>query len=337
MKMTSRRRSPQLEIETPQSEYYSVLGVTCAVFTNSEEILAATRQSFRIMARPDEPCAMTMRLWEDNEVEGSPPWPQPFFRGLSHLVYVGFDAGSCALLDTRRRHVIGRFGPAMTADCAYWQRAILPTLIGLMSESLGAAALHCACVERSGNGLLLAGGSGAGKSTLSLAMAQLGFGFLSDDWTYFSRSQGRLRAWGLATPVKLLPDVSGYFSQLQALEPGISLNGECAYEVDPEVIFGVRRSFSCEPRWLVFLERHEDRGFSFEKMTAREVGARMEQDLEDLPRELSHVMDIQMDAIQTISGRDCWLLRCGGSPHEIARVLDDFCAGGEPAAALHSK
>jgi hypothetical protein len=337
MRMTSRRRSPQLEIETPQSEYYSVLGVTCAVFTNSEEILAATRQSFRIMARPDEPCAMTMRLWEDNEVEGSPPWPQPFFRGLSHLVYVGFDAGSCALLDTRRRHVIGRFGPAMTADCAYWQRAILPTLIGLMSESLGAAALHCACVERSGNGLLLAGGSGAGKSTLSLAMAQLGFGFLSDDWTYFSRSQGRLRAWGLATPVKLLPDVSGYFSQLQALEPGISLNGECAYEVDPEVIFGVRRSFSCEPRWLVFLERHEDRGFSFEKMTAREVGARMEQDLEDLPRELSHVMDIQMDAIQTISGRDCWLLRCGGSPHEIARVLDDFCAGGEPAAALHSK
>lgn len=332
MKASSLRVSQNRSIETPLNESYFVLGAKCTISTNSEDILAAARTSFREVIRSENPYTLTMRLWVDDEAEGCPPWPLPFSRGLSHLVYLGLDGRSCVLLDTRRRIIVGQFCPAMAADRAYWQRVIFPTAIGLMSESLGVTALHCACVERNGSGLLLAGGTGAGKSTLSLAMAQMGFGFLSDDWTYFSRFEGRLIAWGMATPVKLLPDATQYFQELQNLKPDISQNGERAYEVDPEVVFGVRRSLCCEPRWPVFLERQNSHGHTLVKMAPLEAAARLEFDLEDLPPEMSGVRDAQEDTIHGLTERNCWLLRCGGSPQETAQILARFCSDFELTA-----
>jgi hypothetical protein len=267
-----------------------------------------------------------MRLWVDPTAQTGPPWPQPYFRGLSHLVYAGFDPENWLLLDLHQRRVVGRFSPLMARDEGYWQRVIFPTTVGLASESLGITALHCACVERNGRGLLLAGGDGAGKSTTSLAMAQSGFSLLSDEWTYFSCPKGQLLAWGFATPVKLLPDAVEHFHELRGAEASTSLNGERAYEVDPERMFGIRRSLCCEPHWLVFLERKSRPGYSLDKMSPQEAAARLERDLEDLPPELSQVRETQRRTILALVERECWRLCHGESPNEIAQVLARFCS-----------
>jgi hypothetical protein len=214
----------------------------------------------------------------------------------------------------------------MARDQDYWQRIIFPTVVGFASEALGVTVLHCACAERDGNGLLLAGESGSGKSTLSLAMAQNGFAFLSDDWTYLSGADGDVLAWGFMTPVKLLPDAAKYFHELRGLELRVSLNGERAYEADPERVFGVQRSFCCEPRWLVFLERQQQPGHSLVRMPPQEAAARLEFDLALPPPELSQLQQIQRATIQSLVKRECWSLQHREDPHEIARVLARLCA-----------
>lgn len=318
--------------ETPLCEWFRVLGLTGVISANSARILEAARASFHQTIHPQPASDLSMRLCVDPNAPGGPPWPQPYFRGLGHLVYVGLDNESSLLLDLRRRRAIGRFSPAMVQDTKYWQRVIFPNAIGLMSEALNLTTLHCGCVVRNGVGLLLAGGSGAGKSTLALALARKGFAFLSDDWTYFSGSGAQLRAWGLASPVKLLPDAVRHFPELGSVKPAMSSNGELAYELDPEPVFGVGHALTCEPRWLVFLERHDSAGYSLARMAPHEAATRLEVDLEDLPAEFSMVRELQSKTILELAGRECWLLRHGDSPSKIAQVLTHLCSNPRQAA-----
>ncbi|MDE3180645.1 MAG: hypothetical protein KGM47_13425 [Acidobacteriota bacterium] len=313
------------EIQAPMCEWFRVLGLRGAISSNSQQILHAARRSFRQNMDPEPTPDLSMSLCVDSNASGSPPWPQPYFRGLSHLVYAGLDGKCSMLLDLRRRRGIGRFSLAMVQDAEYWQRVIFPSAVGLMSEPLGLTTLHCACVARNGAGLLLSGASGAGKSTLALALARNGFAFLSDDWTYFSGAGAQLRARGLASPVKLLPDATRHFPELGSLKPAMSSNGELAYEVDPESIFGVSRALTCEPHWLVFLERSDSPGCSITEIPPCEAAARLEADLEDLPVELAAVKEAQSRTILELAGRGCWLLRNGGPPCEVAQALARFC------------
>lgn len=322
------------EVHTPLRESYLVIGTRFAIATNSEEILTVARNSYRQATETESFPVLTMRLWVDPAARSSPPWPQPYFRGLSHLVYAGFDHENSLLLDLRGRRIVGRFSQSMAQDRAYWQRVVFPAIVGLASEALNVPVLHCACVERDGMGLLLAGESGAGKSTLSLAMAQTGFAFVSDDWTYFSLADRQLHAWGLATPIKLLPDAVDYFPELKGVEASVSLNGERAYEVDPESVFGVRRSFNCEPRWLVFLQRQERPGHNFVRMSPAQASMNLESDLGRLPPELSSLREIQQATIRSLVARECWQLRYSESPHKIAQVLSAFCTVSPPNLQL---
>lgn len=317
---------------TPLCEHYLAAGAVCALSTNSELLLATARESLAQVAGPRSPADVSMRFWVDDAAQGRPPWPQAYFRGLSHLVFAAFDSECAVLVDLRTSRAIGRFSRAMAADRPYWKKVIFPALFGIVSATIGIAALHCACVARNGQALLLAGGSRSGKSTLSLALAQKGFAFLSDDWTYFSRREGRLLAWGLTTPLKLLPDAVEHFPELACLDRAVSSNGEPAYEVDPELAFGTERCVCAEPRWLIFLERQEAAALMLTEMSPVDAAARFEEDLEGLPAAVSEGRDFLVKTIRILVQRPCWLLRYGGRPQTVAQALFRFLEGdaGDP-------
>ncbi len=318
------------EIRTPLHSHHLVTGHHCVVTSNSLEILKIAQNFFRLPAPAQLPPTFTLRFWVDPEAKSYKPWPQPRFRGLGHLAYAGYDRENSLLLDLRRRIAIGRFSPSMAGDFDYWQRVILPPLIGLASDALGVTVIHCACVERDGEGLLLAGESGAGKSTLALALARIGFRFLSDDWTYLSHTDRQLLAWGLVTPLKLLPESERFFPELKQLAPGLSLNGEKAYEFDPEGVFGVRRSLQCQPRSLIFLERQTKAAHAFVRMPPEQAARRLGSAQGRLPHELSHMRKTQRETIGSLIERECWLLRYGGNPDAIAQVLGQFFSSRRP-------
>jgi hypothetical protein len=226
------------------------------------------------------------------------------------------------MIDLRTRRAIGRFSPAMGADVAFWKTVIFPNLLSLLGPSVGVTEFHCACVVREGGGILLWGPSGSGKSTLTLALARRGFSFLSDDWTFFSRFDGRLCAWGLFTRLKLLPEAAEFFPELGNFETVVSVNGERAFEIEPEVELGVPRSRFCEPRRLIFLERGAVPQFDLARMPKGEAAAQLENDLLEATAE---TLRPQLDIIQCLVDRECWWLRYGGTPDAVAQKLDRFC------------
>jgi hypothetical protein len=312
-------------LEAPLHEYYGAAGALLSLSTNSALVLAAACGIFTPMAESPDATDATIRLWVDPSARSAPPWPAAHFRGLDHLVYAAFDSENTVLVDLRERLAIGRLSPAMAADRAYLRRVVFPTLFGIFTDVIAVAPLHCACVEHAGRGLLLTGASGSGKSTLSLALAQQGFGFLSDEWTYFSWREGRLLARSLPTFLKLLPDASRHFPELRPMQPAASLNGELAYEVEPESAFGVRRSACAEPRWMVFLERQDTPVFSLSRVTPRQAAAEFEEHIDYFTDHgLSAGKDLLLKTLEGLSGLFCLRLRYGGEPASVARALVQF-------------
>ncbi len=308
--------------KTPLCEFFIAAGAVCALRTNSQEILAAARDSFIPIDGVGPDAEFTLRLWVDHSLTAGPPWPKPFYRGLDHLIFGGFDSESSVLVDLRRRSAIGRLSPALAADQSYWKGVIFPNLLTAFGGRIGLTEIHCACVVHNGDGLLLAGGSGSGKSTLTLALAECGFSVLSDDWTYFSVKRNQLKAWGLLTPVKLLPDAAVYFAALNGLEPIAFPNGEFAFKVDPEIQLGALRSRHCHPRWLVFLKRQITSSFCLSELQSTEAFERLKGDLAlDTP----DVMRRHLETIKKLSELKTWAIQYGGDPHATAGALRRFC------------
>ena len=303
------------DAETPMTEHFLMAGVVGAISTNCKTILTAARHCFpRHDVQTGEP-GLRLRFWVDPKGPTETPWPKPFCRGMDHLVFAGFDSQSAMLVDLRGRRAIGRFSPAAAADAARWQAVIFPIVISLMGAAVGITELHCACVSRAGRGVLLAGPSGAGKSTLALALARAGFALLTDDRTYLSSKEGRMTAWGLATPIKLRPDAVAWFSELQDAARRAPLNAEQALRIDPTLEMGLQRLHACEPQALVFLHRQDRATFELSPMPPSEAAAQL---AEDLMVEPSDSAERQQRMIAELVARPCWRLRYGGTPQAVA-------------------
>lgn len=293
-------------------------GVLGAIETNSAEILAAARASFCPAESTLEPPQLHFRFWADPAGTTKAPWPKPTFRGLDHLVYLGLDTQSSIMIDLKNRRAMGRLSPALAADQRRWISTIFPNLLSFIGPSVGLTELHCACVARNGKGMLLAGRSGSGKSTLTMALATQGFDFLADDWTYFSRSQQSVTAWGLIPRLKLLPSAAAYFPELGQCATVTSENGEQAFEIDPFRNLGITSKRSCEAGTLIFLERSSVPEFALTRMPPAEAAAQLE---ENLLTDSPEALEPQLETIRRLVKCGAWRLRFGEDPHTVARKL----------------
>jgi len=314
----------------PFQARFLVAGSVWFIASNAPEVLTAASDTFLPADDDDGPIDLKISCFVDSELRAEKPWPQPHFRGLDQFVYAAYGTGGTMLIDLRQRHVIGTFAPAMAQDSSYWKCVILPMLLGVTSAYLGVTPLHCACLVRDGQGLILAGAAGAGKSTLAVTLALNNFAFLSDEWTYFSQLGSRAQAWGLPTTVKLLPDAIKYFPQLAELKTAPSLNGEVAYEVDPVAVFGAERSLLCEPKWLVFVERSEGAKPSFTPIKSEDAFRRFAGELEELPADISSMREQQLETIRALVNRECWVLQHSLQPDLLGEKLSEFCAAPVP-------
>jgi hypothetical protein len=248
----------------------------------------------------------------------------PHFRGLGHLVFALLGSKGFLTFDLLRRRVIGLFSPSTARDPHFWNTQLLPITIGLLGTTVGVAPLHCACVDRNGSGLLVAGHSGAGKSTLTAALAKRGFAVVSDDWTYVRSLPDKVVAHGMFAPVKLLPDAIRYFPELRHASPKRTMNGELAYEVDPIKIFGSKMKAQSDPRWVLILERADAPGFSFVPCLPAHLAQIFERNSERLPREVPEAARTRSRIIQQLASCDCWVLRTGEDPMHTAAAIDGF-------------
>lgn len=317
-----------LTFQGARCRQYTIAGAICSLSTNSQSLHDVIGENFGQAAKAVSMPDMTMRFWVDGAHQNIEAWPKPYFRGLNHLVFARFDSESEVLVDLGRRRIIGRLSPEIISNHAYFTRVVFPAIFGIISETVRIAPLHCASVAQNGSAVLLAGDSGSGKSTLSLALAQSGLAFLSDDWTYLSRRGTRVLAWSLSNSLKLMPDTLMHFPELARIDPMISLNGELAYEVEAEGVFGIQRCDCAEPRCLIFLERDGTQKPNLIEMSSVEAAERLEQNLEDLPAKICDARDFLVKTIRILAQVPCWKLRFGGeAPQTAARSVLEFLNG----------
>lgn len=313
--------------KTPLKGQYWAAGVRLRITTNFEPILVAAQKFFeeRIPLGRDGKEEIRLRFWVEDKPRSEAQKPKPYFRGLGQLVFAGFDGRNSYLLNLRDRCGLGRFTPEMASDAALWETVLFPTLLTILGPSVGLTPLHCACVAWKGSGMLLAGESGAGKSTLSLALAQAGFDFLSDDRTLIGEHQGRLLAWGLSREMKLRVASIAQFPFLRQIGPNEMDSRRDEIRFDASKISGVHHVRCCEPRWLVFLERQSQPTFSLSRMAPHEVAGRLESQLH---RETPEVQERQRHTMKDLATGKCYRLQYGGAPQTVAGALHSLVVNG---------
>ena len=243
---------------------------------------------------------------------------------MHHVVVASFGAANVFVFDLLRCSVTAKVSQAVAADAEFWQRELLPIAAGVFGAAIGLLPLHSACLSRDGDGMLIAGESGAGKSTLAVALARLNFDYISDDWTYCTVAEGALIAHGTAARVKLLPDAVRHFPPLGEHELHISMNGELAFEVRADEVFGARLRKRCTPRMLIFYCRTADPFSRFTPLDSAVARGYMERNVERLPTQLADAAATRSALMDTISSLPCWKFECGGTPVSIAQELETF-------------
>jgi hypothetical protein len=300
----------------------SVAGAICQLDTNSEALREALR-GWCATELDTSSQEFSMRLLVSGG-QGADVG-RPHFRGRNHLVIASFGEDNVFVFDLLRRQVTGVVSEITAADQAFLERILLPIAIGVLGPAVGVVPVHAACLVIDGMGVLISGASGAGKSTLSVAMAQGGFAYVSDDWTYLTVNHGRLLAHGMRVPAKLLPDALTYFPVLAQHQVGIALNLEPAYELPLQRLGAVVES-CCDPQWFFFLERTSEPGCALLPVSAHEARRYVERSIERLPPELTTMMETRAPVVEQISHLSCWKLTYGGPPSVAVSALQKFFA-----------
>ena len=301
----------------------SVAGVLCAVATNSKEIVA---QFGRWPALTSE-SGPRLRISLFEQTEPDDIAEAMHFRGLQHFVFATLGHGNRLLLDLRRREAVGVVCSNTARDNSFWQHTFLPIVIGTLGATIGLLALHCACLDLAGEGLLIAGGAGAGKSTLATALVDEGFSFLSDEWTYVLAQDGELTVHTLGNPAKLLPDAVRFFPELRQQQLHTAMNGELSYAVDIPLWRGIPPKHRSFPKWLFFLRRTSVAGCRFTPCEPDFGVSFFEQSMERLPEELQDARAQRSAMIRRLCTTKSWILETGEAPRETARALAGFWAG----------
>jgi hypothetical protein len=311
---------------------FLIAGTQCRLSTNSQELLQAAAAFHRAALSQNGAPSFEMEIIVDSALDRAPE-RLAYFRGMGHIVFAILPPRSFIAYDLLRKRVHAVLSDAAARDHSFWKTLFLPITIGVLGATIGVAPIHCACLERSCKGFLVAGVSGAGKSTLTAALAQRGFPLISDDWTYISKQQCTLVAHGLFSPLKLLPDAARFFPDLRAFVPRMALNGEMAYEIDPPGSLGFTTKNISYPRQIFFLERTTAPGCYLVPCRPEYVREFFEKNAERLPEELAEAKAFRSRIIQELSACPARILRTGESPQVTAKVLDDFLVEADRATA----
>lgn len=300
----------------------AIAGVSCLVSTNSYDVLRLTT-NLQAAATSNFRPSFEMQILVDATLDGLSEH-SAYFRGRRHLVFALLPPRSFVTYDLLRKRVHAALSVAAASDREFWHSLLLPITIGVLGNTVGVAPLHCACLDDNGSGVLLAGVSGAGKSTLATALGRLGFAMLSDDWTYLCKRRSTLIAYGLSSPVKLLPDAVRFFMDLETLSPRTSLNGELAYTFDPYSSMQITMKDISYPQYIFFLERTFTPGCYIVPCRHEYVREFFQKNAERLPDELIEAKVFRENIVEMLSACRSWILRTGETPSRTAEVLAEF-------------
>jgi hypothetical protein len=169
-----------IRIPLPYTKLFFPRGLPAVVFSNSRAVLEAAEISWgggrqRVDAKPIE----LRCIVEEGGIPADDAAPR--LRAYANMLVSVRDAANFATADLSSGVASIWVSAATVANAEIFRYHFLEAMCYTLLDVLHLVALHAACVQRNGKGVLLAGESGAGKSSLAYACACQGWVYLSDD------------------------------------------------------------------------------------------------------------------------------------------------------------
>lgn len=237
-------------------EVFFPLGFPIRIGTNRLELLDMARESWGAFTRAGsyKNLALQVDFFHDPQHY---PAHEPQMHIHETFLTIVFDERNIVVADLKQGCAHGRLNEALLADRQTFRYYVLEAVAYSMISALRAVALHAACIEWKGKGVLLCGESGAGKTTLAYACALRGWGYITDDASYLFLNDMARRVTGNCHQFRFRDTASVLFTELKARTITKRATGKPSIEMLTEELSGIRGVKSVDVESILFLHRHD--------------------------------------------------------------------------------
>jgi hypothetical protein len=241
----------------PLREMFYPLGFPLQIETNNEEVLNCAAANWHGFTQLFDTPPIRIRIGVLAGRSSECP-PTPVCRVQQHLASNVADAENFSMADLSRQFAQIWLTEAAVANHAYLRYFFLEaTALSILATSY-ATAIHAACVDREGCGILLCGDSGAGKSSLSYACARAGWTFITDDASFLVNHRTDRLVVGNCSKARFRPSAINLFSELAGRETIQRAQvGKPSIELNLQPFCSISASFTSRINHVVFLNRQD--------------------------------------------------------------------------------
>lgn len=244
-------------LRLPLRETFYPLGFPLEIETNSEEVLVAAAVSWQGFVKLFDTAPIRLRIAVREGHRSDCP-PAPLCRVQQHLVTSIADSRNHTVTDLAQGFSSIWLTQGAVAHPNYLRYFFLEsTALSHLSTS-HTTAIHAACVEFEGTGILLCGDSGAGKSSLAYACARAGWTFVTDDGSFVVNHRRDRLVVGNCYQARFRPSAVELFSELNGKEvTQRALVGKPSIELSTAPLCNIAVSPTSHVNHIVFLNRFQ--------------------------------------------------------------------------------
>ncbi|MGA8089538.1 MAG: aldolase [Terracidiphilus sp.] len=240
----------------PLREMFYPLGFPLQIETNCEEILRSAAISWQGFTKLFDTPPIRIRIAVKRGRSSECP-PTPVCRVQQHLTSNIADAENFSVIDLAQRFAYIWLTEAAVADRGYLRYFFIESTAMAILATSYTTAIHAACVERKGCGILLCGDSGAGKSSLSYACARAGWTYITDDASFLVNNRNDRLVVGNCNQARFRPTAVELFSELTGKEIIQRAQvGKPSIELNLQPMSSISVSFTSRINHVVFINRH---------------------------------------------------------------------------------
>jgi hypothetical protein len=200
----------------PLQSTYFPLGFPVSIATNSQMVLDLAGQSWGAFNRFFDRVPIRLEIGTTAGESRLCP-PAPVCRMRNHLLTNVADGENFSISDLSEGSGMIWVTDVTLQTAGYFRYLLLENAAMVQIAGRYATAVHAACVELDGCGVLLCGDSGAGKSTLAYGCSRAGWTFVTDDASYLINNRSDRLVVGNCAQVRFRPTAEALFPELHGL------------------------------------------------------------------------------------------------------------------------
>jgi hypothetical protein len=273
----------QASIDLPFQRTFFPHGFPVLVKANDSSVIEAAESGWSGFSQRFDVPPFEVRFVVSASISRRRP-PVPVFRAQSNLMTMVADAHNFGCCDLAAGFGFAFLTKAAASNKNYFRYYFLDAMVYTLLDTQHLVAIHAACVERNGHGVLLVGESGAGKSSLSYACARRGWTYISDDSVSLVLHKAGRSVLGNPQTIRFRPSAWLLFPELKGRKE--LRNNKPTVEIGTKLLPRIQTAFESTVDYIVFLNRQESElerphlgPISREEALSRLAGSRFPQEL----------------------------------------------------------